>query len=456
MSSHVLLAACRHNEAAVENALTEGIVRGAFTRSLVDLLNREKDLTRITYSALIEQLPPLENQHPHCHGKYRGLALFGIIADHSTLIKLSNHGGKYRAEAGEIHGVVKGTPFAIYALGGITSLSSEIGVLEADTVFPFWCTLRRRSTDEEFAIPEGASALMLDWRPDILKVFIDPPRDDVQSTEHIFSLVDSSGSADLVIHHTHGGNWRFERLDAIMSKYARFLDNIPPEPSLSDVLKVISRFNFYLSLGNTQQSLKKQIEVILHPLTQSNPDRISEEPIYTPDGDTGMPLVVDRENIVFATGEDNDLFYGLHVTNHSGRHLFPYLVYFDPSDYSIQVRSWCLHSAFAYLVNQAWYHPPAETMAAPLPARHKDNRPSELTVGYGEAGAEAFQFTLADELPADVGFLRLFVSTTYVDLSALEQQSPFLVGHRGRGRMHNPPLRDIWHAWTYALKTVRH
>ena len=54
-----------------------------------------------------------------------------------------------------------------------------------------------------------------------------------------------------------------------------------------------------------------------------------------------MPLVVDGENVVFvASGadEDRDLFYGLSVTNHSGRHLFPYIVYFDPSDYSIQVK----------------------------------------------------------------------------------------------------------------------
>jgi len=44
---------------------------------------------------------------------------------------------------------------------------------------------------------------------------------------------------------------------------------------------------------------------------------------------------------------------------------------------------------FAYLVKYSLYHPPAETMAAPLPPRHKDNRPSELKVGYGEAALEA-------------------------------------------------------------------
>jgi hypothetical protein len=54
-------------------------------------------------------------------------------------------------------------------------------------------------------------------------------------------------------------------------------------------------------------------------------------------------------------------------------------------------------------------------MAAPFPARCKDDRPSELKVGYGEAAVEAAGIS------KDVRFLRLFVSTTYVDMSVLEQ-----------------------------------
>jgi len=402
----------------------------------------------------------LENQHPQCNGKNRARALFGGVANRPKLFKLSDHCGTYRTEAGDIHGVVQGTPFAIHALGGITSLSSEIGILEADTVFPHWCTLRRRSTDMEFAIPPGARALMPPWRQaaNVLKVFIEPPRDDVQCVEHVFSVVNSPKSADLVIR-TRGGTLQYERFDPIMWKYAQLLDDIPPEPNLSDVLKGVSHFNFHLSRGNNKNPLKQDVEIVMHRLTQSNPDQISEEAIYMPGRDTSMPLALGRENIVFAAsganGDHDSAFYGLSVTNNSGRHLFPYLVYFDPSDYSIQVRPWYLYdvTCFAYFVNQLWYHPPAETMAAPLPGRHKDNAPSELKVGYGEADVDAFQFTLADGILADVGFLRLFVSTTYVDMSVLEQQSPFLVA-RGGG-MKKPPAMEIWDAWTYVFKTVR-
>lgn len=119
--------------------------------------------------------------------------------------------------------MVQGTPFAIHALGDITSLNSKISILEADSVSADWCTLRQRSTDVEFATPQGARALMLHWRPaaDVLKVFIEPPRDDVQCVKHVFSLVNFSESADLVIRQARGGTLRFERLDPITSKYAQ-------------------------------------------------------------------------------------------------------------------------------------------------------------------------------------------------------------------------------------------
>lgn len=182
------------------------------------------------------------------------------------------------------------------------------------------------------------------------------------------------------------------------------MDDSSPELSLLDVLKGVSHFNYHLSRGNTEQPLKNLIDVVLHRLMQSNPEQISEEAIYMPDGDTGMTLAF--ENTVFDTrlgGAPHSTFYGLSVRNHSGRHFFPYLAYFDPSDYSIQVRSWCSYgvTCFAYLVrNQLWYHPPAETMVAPLPPRHEHNEPSELKVGYGEANMEAFEFSLANGVTA--------------------------------------------------------
>jgi hypothetical protein len=90
-------------------------------------------------------------------------------------------------------------------------------------------------------------------------------------------------------------------------------------------------------------------------------------------------------------------------------------------------------------------------MAAPLAARHDDSKSSELPVGYGSAGREVLQFSLPAGVTTDIGFMKLFISTTYIDMTALAQESPF---HAARGtRRAKPPSMDIWDTWTYVLRT---
>jgi hypothetical protein len=86
-------------------------------------------------------------------------------------------------------------------------------------------------------------------------------------------------------------------------------------------------------------------------------------------------------------------------------------------------------------------------MAPPLAAK------SKLSVGYGEANIESFEFSLTENVDWDVTFLRLFVSTTYVDMKVLEQSSPFFADRGGKAT--NPGSHDLWDAWTYVLKTKR-
>ena len=92
-------------------------------------------------------------------------------------------------------------------------------------------------------------------------------------------------------------------------------------------------------------------------------------------------------------------------------------------------------------------------MEAPLRCQHENGRAYELKIGYGEAGIKAIQFLLADGLNEDVTFLKLIVSTAYVDMSILEQPSPFLVPRGGVPTL--PQARGNWDAWTYAIKTKK-
>lgn len=343
MSSHILLAACRHDEKAYEDPMAE-VIRGAFTHCLVGLLYQE-DLTRITYSELFDLLPRLELQHPQCHGKNRGRTLFnGASGARPTTFGLSAHGDAYRTNVGSIHGVIKGTVFAIHTQGTIASDETELGILEADYVDAFTCILRRRSGDKYFTIPSGARALVLNWRQDqsLLKVFLEPSRDEVQSAEHNFSLVDSPDSADLIVRQIDCATFQFERLDPFIQKWAPMLNEVKLSSDLSRVLQGISHFHYHLYRRNSASPLMQKVEVVLRRLRRIED---TDETMYMPDGEFDMPLLLNRENTVFisnaitASYDSNRVFYGLTVTNKSGRNLFPYLVYFDPSDYSIQVRS---------------------------------------------------------------------------------------------------------------------
>jgi hypothetical protein len=100
-------------------------------------------------------------------------------------------------------------------------------------------------------------------------------------------------------------------------------------------------------------------------------------------------------------------------------------------------------------------------MASPLPAP-KEDMVSELAVGYGEANAELIVFELPKGVTSEVTFLKLFVSTTYVDMTALGQSfpsdatcgvgmSPFSAT-RGAIRKIRPSVEDVWDEWTYVFE----
>lgn len=65
------------------------------------------------------------------------------------------------------------------------------------------------------------------------------------------------------------------------------------------------------------------------------------------------------------------------------------------------------------------YVPPSSTMHPPL------RRHSDLTLGYGSTVVSPFSFTLKEHETRDTGFLKLFISDQYADLSMMEQNIAF-------------------------------
>ena len=353
MCSHVLLAACRHDELAWESLSPTGnTTRGVFTSCLVKHLYQE-DLNRVSYSALLDLLPRLEHQHPQCEGKNKGRAFFsGTVDDHQVTFRLFKDGEEYRAEAGDIHGVVEGTLFAIHPRDMISATDKELGILAAISVDGHSCSLGLRAGDAEFDIPTGARALVLNWRKGKigLKVAVQPGIEEVQSVEHVFSRVGLFDNPDVVVRRTSATAFDFERLDPLISKWAQVLSDFKPKFGLSDVLRGVSRFNFHLYRHNSANPLRGQVKVVLHRLKRSNVEGSFVNPVYVPDRNTEILLQPDHELTVQVPAQQpllNRVFHGLTVQNFSDRNLFPYLIYFDPSDYSIQVSSgtWMIYHA---------------------------------------------------------------------------------------------------------------
>src|ERR1700692_415186 len=83
-------------------------------------------------------------------------------------------------------------------------------------------------------------------------------------------------------------------------------------------------------------------------------------------------------------------------------------------------------------------------MSPPL-GRAEETGPTKINLGYGAGGGDPFEFTLHKGQLTDTGFLKLFVSTKYVDMGWLCQQSPFNPLAR-RKMMRKVQVTDCWDA----------
>jgi hypothetical protein len=76
----------------------------------------------------------------------------------------------------------------------------------------------------------------------------------------------------------------------------------------------------------------------------------------------------------------------------------------------------------------------------------RGGEPAKVTVGYGAGGGDSIEFTLSPGEVSDTGFLKLFVSTSYVDMDWISQGSPFDVFSRRRGQ-RKAQGGGVWDAW---------
>ncbi|KAJ7625761.1 hypothetical protein FB45DRAFT_922236 [Roridomyces roridus] len=309
---------------------------------------------------------------------------------------------------GSVEGVRPGTEFAVYDPDG-----AVVATLVARTVRINEAVL----TSEEYepvVLPLGARAGVINWRNEdmVLQIYISP---EFPYTTELFPLVhtdvphrymqvDSLEKAQLSLTHIGDGVVLLRWLAGAMARgphsERRFTAAGVDWPSILDAL---SHFHYFLEL--TSGSTLTAFSLEMHRLLGEYPGRMPDR-----SGDNGGNLI--QDGCVHLRSRE-DAKYGFTMRNSWYEELFPYLFYFNPIEYTI--RRWFV---------------PESAHRAPLTAA------GTVVVGMGSEGAFSFTLPPGDTVESSSGFVKMFVSTVYLDLGWIEQRvSPFDDKFHDSGRL---------------------
>ncbi|RXW18479.1 hypothetical protein EST38_g7377 [Candolleomyces aberdarensis] len=397
LRSHVLLAACAPHEQAHESGSS-----GAFTKTLLGALNGA-NTTQLTYEGLIERMETLKtkvaNTKPILHVAVRGENL--VISG-----------------AGAIHGISTGSKFAIWRSPDDLKLEEKplaTVVVETvnghDSVAPAPIEI-----EDEPSVTQLVAQLLENPRPS-LSLYVPQAIQNMECFGTVFSketkrpplsimVTEEKAKARVGLVYLDERTIGFEILsDAEQGQKIRHTIE-PNADHLHRALDHLCRYYHHLdrvnkivvTLGPDKIPFSSKFTLDVFTL-QGN-----EEDIYVQSGPnlnvlgTGVELTVGPHN-------KEDL-YGFKITNHTKLNVYPYLFYFDSSNFSIT----------------ALYQPTAIQKGAEARPAPSMSGGDSLAIGYGSEGATPQNMALSsDNIDLERGYFRLYVSTHYVDISSMEQ-----------------------------------
>ncbi|KAK0486539.1 caspase domain-containing protein [Armillaria novae-zelandiae] len=432
--SHVLLSACQAEQTAMEK---HG--RGVFTSALLGLL-RERGVDKLTYKDLITDLPDLHVQDPQCEGVHQSRYLFNskIVSPQRELYPIrasSDAPGQYILEAGEAHGVTQGAEFVVFE---DRTMTSEIGTVVATSTTAFTTTcdfsLRSNANETPFPLPtpgfasptwvgERQDVRLLIERDDKLLGVFKQIADEMHAGKRGFRFVNSrNDEPDLVIA-ADGDMVHFEIMDSLCRQHG--LTSMPFEVKIDDtdtirrVLQSSTDFYWHLHRSNKWNPLAGKVTLECMKLQETGEYTDDLQEVLKPDSND-KNLNVGGEIMV---NVDDRAIYGFKITNTTSVSFYVSMFYFDVSDLSIS----------------SYYQPGRAKKDADVSLPPGDS----LTIGYGASGTVPHIYTLRKGQDVDVGFLKLFFSTKYMDLSGVVQDSPF-----DDDRQSGPPSpRESLYLW---------
>ncbi|PPR00906.1 hypothetical protein CVT26_015516 [Gymnopilus dilepis] len=416
LKSHILLAACGSLELAVES---NG--RGNFSSALLNLLKRVPP-DELRYCELLGKMDHIPNQNPHCEGFHKQRFLFDTTERRSIPDRFPvrreyqgippNQTTRLVLDAGAAQGIVLHSRFKEQRQGAkltVTYVDSYNSVLHCEP--DIYLELTEPSEAELVHVGPREDLRLYVHPQDYLRHFIKLTREDPQyrfkySFDNVV-LVDHPAKANLAARLSSdrreivfdmvderatrfGFNHRFPRIQA---------DSHP----LAVALGGACRFFRALDLARKSQSAGGgPVSLEFYELQPDDYDvDESGEPVLHPVGNNLC------QNGIIDFVVDEDAAYGFKLINNVDRDCYASAFFFDFSKLSIEQR-----------------------LAGPVATNHYKpdyclpRRRGSLTVGYGSGGVRPMAFDLHGQ-DMDVGFLKVIYSTSAIDLSHLEQISPF-------------------------------
>ncbi|KIJ36101.1 hypothetical protein M422DRAFT_261648 [Sphaerobolus stellatus SS14] len=434
--SHVLLAACGRQETAREKG-----GRGYFTKALLKLLEAVGP-ENLTYASVLEKIGPILEQSPQCEGDNRNRILFNLRPPPAALShwKIRMNKGNYILHAGAIHGVTVGDEYCIYPSPEASSMLGVLIVWDVKSIRQ-WTTVLYPQPRSELALTDNSVAV----RSKVGKTFsliFKPPSHSKQCLElykeigkklgkeaHTGIRLDKSGiEAKLAMSVVTKDEIAFDVLDHSDrmdgNGNTRIPHTVSPGDELYSVLHAIAHYYRCLEYKGMTSGIERAVSVTFTEL-EYHSDNFDMRPV-------GRSL---NHNRVVDISVEEHKRYGFKVINRSSYDLYMNAIYFDNMDFSIKV----------------WYQSHTAGRFVTDPTIPKNG--GSISVGYGDGGGLPYKFSLDDNAQIETGFLKLYLTSTNVDLSCISQDSPFKGDRRKGEQVKAHTLTEIW--GTISLKFIQ-
>ncbi|KAK0234489.1 hypothetical protein EDD85DRAFT_84611 [Armillaria nabsnona] len=422
-----------------ESRKSEKGKRGVFTSALLGVLEQHKDrIDKLTYKDVIDNLDLPEEQDLQCDGdQFRYLFSSRVASRSREIYPIRAFQPEdrdftleqYVLEAGEAHGITKNAEFVVFANRTKASESawetrSALGTVVAvnTTAFTTTCDFSPRG-DKTQPFPLSGPGCALQTRVgdgqdvrlsielalELIPVFEQIAKETKSSkaAKRAFLLVDSrDDKPDLVVElAADRKHIRFEITENDCRRHGLahmpFEVNIDDLDSIQRILRGSADFYWHLLRSSEGSPLAGKVNLECMKLIETEEYIDDLEAVLMPDPN-GENLNIGGV-IMIDVGED--AIYGFKITNSSAVPLYVSMFYFDISDLSINSY---------YQPGYAKKH--ADVSLLPC---------GELTIGYGASRTVPPIYTLREGQYVNVGFLKLFFSTEYIDLSGVVQRSAF-------------------------------